>query len=91
MAVAEPPAPPTFALSGDVAKAHGGWTADVGWMRTGGAARRATSAYVWQAGGTGATRLAVRLMDEGFAVVSSARPLVVGNRDYRCGAFIWPS
>jgi hypothetical protein len=77
-----------IALSGDVAKAHGGWTADVGWMRSGGASGRATSAYVWQAGGTGAMRLAVRLMDEGFAVVSSARPLVVDNRDYRRGAFI---
>jgi hypothetical protein len=77
-----------IAVSADVAKAHGGWTADVGWMRRGGATGRATSAYVWQAGGTGATRLAVRLMDEGFAVVSSARPLVVENRDYRRGTFI---
>src|SRR5690606_36237623 len=75
-------------LADEVARAHGGWTSDVGWQRRGGTTGRATSSYVWEAGGTGAARLAARLMDEGFAVVSSADPLVVENRDYRRGAFI---
>jgi hypothetical protein len=75
-------------LPASVVKAHGGWSADVGWARVGGVDGRARSAYVWEAGGTGATRLAARLMDEGFAVVVSRDPLVVDNRDYRRGAFI---
>ena len=70
------------------AKAHGGWSADVAWARTGGVTARARSAYVWESGGTGATRLAARLMDEGFAVVASADSLVVDGRAFRRGAFI---
>jgi hypothetical protein len=77
-----------LSLPAEVVKAHGGWSADVGWQRAGGVNGQARSAYVWETGGTGATRLATRLMDEGFAVVVSSDPLVVDNRDYRRGAFI---
>jgi hypothetical protein len=48
----------------------------------------ATTAYVWSCATDGAGRLALRLLQEGFKVAASARPLRAGGRDFPRGSFI---
>lgn len=70
------------------AKAPGGWEGDVAFARPGGVTARAQSAYVWRPGSLGATRLVARLLDEGFNVAVSERPLVVGDSTFPVGSWI---
>jgi hypothetical protein len=87
---ADAPALPVerMSITPEVAKASGGWPSEIAWARGGGTTGRARSSYVWPAGGLGATRLAARLMGEGFNVVVSGDPLVVDGRDYARGTYI---
>jgi len=48
----------------------------------------ATTAYVWSCDTDGASRLALRLLQEGFRIATSARPLRAGGRDFPRGSFI---
>ena len=75
-------------LSEEDAKAPGGWTTNVALPVEGGTSGRAQSAYVWTASSTGATRLLARLLDEGFNVAVSERPLVVEGENLPRGTFI---
>ena len=49
---------------------------------------RARTAYVWACDTDGATRLALRLLQEDFKVATSTRPLRAGGRDYPRGSFV---
>ena len=69
-------------------KEPGGWEGDVAFPTGGGVTGRAQSAYIWNAGGIGATRLMARLLGEGFNVVVAGLPVVVDSVDYPRGAFI---
>jgi hypothetical protein len=48
----------------------------------------AGTAYVWSSSDHGASRLALRLLQEDFRVAASREPLVAGGRDYPRGSFI---
>ncbi|HEU4569329.1 MAG TPA: M14 family metallopeptidase [Gemmatimonadales bacterium] len=54
----------------------------------GGATGRAQAAYVFANDEEAAARLALRLMDEGFRVGASARPLVADGVSYPAGTFV---
>ncbi len=75
-------------LGEEAARAPGGWEGETGWEVPGGVAGRAASAYAWQAGTDGATRLLARLMDEGFNVAVAGRDLVVDGEDFPRGTFV---
>ena len=49
---------------------------------------RAQSGYVWAPGSAGSTRLLARLLEEGFNVAISERPLVVGDTAFPRGSLI---
>jgi hypothetical protein len=48
----------------------------------------ASTAYVWSCAPEGATRLALRLMQEEFRVATTTRPLRAGGRDFPRGSFL---
>ena len=48
----------------------------------------ANTAYVWSCAGDGASRLALRLLQEGYKVATATRPLRAADRDYPRGSFI---
>jgi hypothetical protein len=48
----------------------------------------AGTAYVWSCATDGASRLALRLLQEGYKVATAARPLRAGERDFPRGSFI---
>lgn len=48
----------------------------------------ANTAYVWSCVGDGASRLALRLMQEDFRIATATRPLQAGGRDYPRGSFV---
>lgn len=74
-------------LPEELKKAPGGWRSE-GLDRAGGVTGRARSAYVWAPGRDGAYRLLARLLDEGFNIAVSGRPLVVDSRDFPRGSYI---
>ena len=49
---------------------------------------RANTAYVWSCATDGASRLALRLLQEGFRVATATRALRAGGRDFPRGSFI---
>ena len=77
-----------MAIPEDALKAPGGWDGEVAWDRVGGVTSRAQSGYVWAPGSAGSTRLLARLMEEGFNVAVSERPLVVGDTAFPAGSLI---
>jgi hypothetical protein len=48
----------------------------------------AATAYVWSGNQDGAVRLTLRLLQEGFKVATSPRPLRAGGRDFPRGSFL---
>ena len=84
------PLPSTpLALPDTARAAPGGWAHDVAVPTVeGGADGRAQSAYVWEPGSVGSTRLLARLLDEGFNVAVVDRPMVVGERSFPRGSYI---
>ena len=48
----------------------------------------ANTAYVWSCATDGASRLALRLLQEGYKVATAARPLSAGGRDFPRGSFV---
>lgn len=48
----------------------------------------ANTAYVWSCATDGASRLALRLLQEGYKVAAATHPLRAGNQDYPRGSFI---
>jgi hypothetical protein len=84
------PLPSTALSLPDSARAApGGWAHDVAVPTVeGGTDGRAQSAYVWEPGSVGSTRLLARLMDEGFKVAVVDRPMVVGERSFPRGSYI---
>jgi hypothetical protein len=48
----------------------------------------ANTAYVWSCRDDGASRLALRLLQEGYRVATATKPLRAGDRDYPRGSFI---